>query len=232
MSYVVGDGYRGGENPFADLALRTARSHEPFGKPFMITEYGGNWNGGSEAALEADLHSGLWATWMTSAGGSPLLWWFDFIDRRDLYRHFRAFAAYAKGEDRRDGALRMAKPAVSGRGSGELAAMAYTSPSRGYAWVYSVRAMTHFPKEPVVFDGVRFSLGGLDPGAWKVEFWDTLGCASAGHVGTPRSGLDAPAGSRLVEARDGVLDVALPPFGNDIALKFRRATRLGDVWRR
>ena len=69
ISYVVCDGYRGNDQPFAELALATSSNHERFGKPFMVTEYGGNWNGTSEAGLEADIHSGLWGSYMTSAAG-------------------------------------------------------------------------------------------------------------------------------------------------------------------
>ncbi len=218
IDYVVGDGYRGGDRPFAELARQTAVCQEEFGKPFMVTEYGGDWRGTSEAGLEADLHCGIWSSWMTSAGGTPLLWWFDFIDRRDLYWHFKAFAAYTRGEDRRDPAFRMTRPAVEHAGGGRLGAMAYMSRRRGYAWVYAVEAMTRYPKEPMAVENVRLRFTDVEPGVWKVEFWDTV----TGEI----------AASRMLDTEGGMLAVDLPAFTNDMAVKLARTRRLRDVMSR
>jgi len=207
IDYVVGDGYRGDDAPFAHLAVATGQNHSRFGKPFMITEYGGNWNGTSEAGLEADLHSGLWGSYMTPAAGSPLLWWFDFVDRRDLYWHYRALANFARGEDRRDPELRGRSLAVE-RAPQEVQALAYMSRSRGYAWVYAVEPMSRYPSEPVAVEGVRVRIDDVEDGTWSVELWDTV--------------RGEPIRSELLAASGGVLVVELPRFGNDIAMKLRR----------
>jgi hypothetical protein len=212
ISYIVGDGYRGDDNPFARLAVSTARDHERYGKPFFITEYGGAWHGTSEPGLEADLHCGIWATYMTSAAATPLLWWFDFIDRRDLYWHYRALANFARGEDRRDKALRVGSPAVVRSPPGRaLKALSYAGRTRGYAWVYATEPMARYPEEPVVISGARVRFDEVADGPWRIEYWDTVeGVAFR---------------SELVEARDGKLEVALPEFRNDVALKLRREER-------
>ena len=101
LDYIVVDAYRNGVSDFPSNVREAAANLVMYKKPFMITEYGGAWNGTDELGLEADLHSGIWAYWMTPAGGTPLLWWFDFIDRRNLYYHFTAFKAFTDGEDRR-----------------------------------------------------------------------------------------------------------------------------------
>ena len=209
MDYVTGDGYRGGGRPFVDLA-RASGALSDYGKPYMITEYGGNWNGTSEAALEADIHSGLWGSYMTPAGGTPLLWWFEFVHRRDLYWHYAALSKFDHGEDRRDPDLRPVVPEIRSRPEElKVAAAAYLGPRRGYAWVYAVEPMTRYPKEPLVVEGVRVRFAGVENGPWRIQSWDTV--------------KGEPIRTESFEAKDGALEVVLPVFANDVALKLRRA---------
>jgi hypothetical protein len=70
-------------------------------KPFLITEYGGDWSGASPTQLAGDLKAGIWSSWMTGSGGTPLLWWFDLIDKENLYTLYRPFALFIAGEDPR-----------------------------------------------------------------------------------------------------------------------------------
>jgi hypothetical protein len=215
ISYVVCDGYRGNDRPFVELAAMTCLNHEKFRKPFMVTEYGGNWNGTSEAGLEADIHSGLWGSYMTSAAGTPLLWWFEFIDKRDLYWHYGALTKFARGEDRRDPALKMRKVEIDESPRGiDLGGIAYMSRKRGYAWVYATEPMMRYPLKPLVVGGARVRIEDVEDGAWAVEFWDTV------------------KGERFraetIEAKDGRLRFALPEFGNDVAMKLRRTKLLTE----
>ena len=71
IDYVVVDAYRNGVSPFPDTAWASAHNLITYKKPFMITEYGGAWNGTDEYGLEADLHAGLWSFCMTPAAGTP-----------------------------------------------------------------------------------------------------------------------------------------------------------------
>ncbi len=103
IDYIVCDAYHAPNRPLVDLLVATDRFAHRYRKPYMITEFGGNWNASSWPQLEADLHAGLWTSWMTSAAGTALYWWFEHIDRADLYFHYQALAAYAAGEDRRRG---------------------------------------------------------------------------------------------------------------------------------
>ena len=210
VDYVTGDGYRGGGS-FVPLALATAVSNRRFGKPFMITEYGGNWNGTTRAGLEADLHAGLWASWMTSAAGTPYLWWFDYIDQEDKYFHFKAFGRFVAGEDKRGRSLVTTRSSVRGKGGRALSSIAFTDARGGYAWVYDGPSMTKMPPEKARprFAGAEVTLKGLSPGAYAVEFWNTW-------TGEVVKRLDAAAGT------DGRLALACPPFVCDIAIKVKK----------
>ncbi|MGH7145041.1 MAG: hypothetical protein ACREJ2_13075, partial [Planctomycetota bacterium] len=107
FDYVVGDVYTGHKHDVTFLnhaivfALRHLEAMEGKVKPFFITEYGGDWSGASPNELAGDLKAGIWSSWMSGAAGTPLLWWFDFIDQNDLYRFYRPFALYIAGEDPR-----------------------------------------------------------------------------------------------------------------------------------
>ena len=59
-----------------------------------------------------DLHAGLWANAMTGTAGAPFFWWFDYIDRYDLYGEFRRLSMFMAGEDRRARELQTVEPEV------------------------------------------------------------------------------------------------------------------------
>ncbi|HLX63111.1 MAG TPA: DUF5060 domain-containing protein [Planctomycetota bacterium] len=177
-------------------------------KPFWITEYGGDFNGAVETCLNADIHCGLWATWMTDGAGTPLMWWFDFIDQRNHYAYYKAFAAYVAGEDRRmiqGGTCEIINGAP-------VTFQAYKWPTGAYAWVFDPQAMMSMPAVGARqhFSDIHQTLTGLTPGKYRIEYWDT-------YEGV------------MVKAEDGEsvkgsgLKLAFPPFVNDMAVKVKAA---------
>jgi hypothetical protein len=180
-------------------------------KPFWVTEYGGNWNATSEPRLKADLHSGLWSTWLTNAVGTPLFWWYDYVDRRNLYSHYRAFSRFIRGEDRRGLKGQAAEVEVLGDSAG-LKGLRYRWRRGAYAWVYDTRAMEELPEAgaPCHHEDVRLRLTGLENGRYQVEYWDTY------------TGQVVSKASVEVDANQGV-DLQLPPFDNDLAIKVKWA---------
>lgn len=107
FDYVVGDVYadKNKNVSFLNHAVVFALKHRDAMdgklKPFLITEYGGDWSGASPSQLAGDLKAGIWSSWMTGAAGTPLLWWFDLIDKENLYTFYRPFALFIAGEDPR-----------------------------------------------------------------------------------------------------------------------------------
>jgi len=218
IEYVVGDAYRNDHEPFARLALLTDlgrkgdRPHpgwSTYRKPFMITEYGGSPFGTAEEGLIADLHCGLWSSYMTRAAGTPLLWWFELIDRRDLYSCYTALARFHEGEDRRGKKLQPRALRPEGPAKLALEGMVLTNGREGYAWVYSRAPMAQMPEEAVKCAGVGLPIDGLADGKYDVEIWDTY----AGRI----------VSTSRIAAQGGRLMIALPEFPNDCAVKFRHA---------
>lgn len=224
LDYLVGDIYKPGGS-IVDWVVETARRNGAYGKPTFSTEFGGYWNGSTPARLEADLHAGLWSNFMTPAAGAPFFWWFEFVDRNNLYAHLRALASFAGGENR-CGILPTEEPPVAYAGSRNVRALLLrrralpheTAGTRAWLWVFDSAAMEVLPEErhaPVI-SGATLRLA-LPPGAYGVEYWDTY----SGRI-TDVAESVAPPGKPL--------ELPLPPFRRDLAVKIldRRQT---TTWR-
>ncbi len=212
LRYATCDAYKlEDDGPILPIILNTAKTFRKLGKPGFVTEYGGKPVGDqSIPGLRADLHAGLWATYMTHTAGTPLLWWFQFIDSAGLYGEFRALAAYHRGEDRRGKGLE-ARDATFPVGHPDLDALCLQNAETAYAWVYSRSAMFRLPEpdKAPVFKGITLRLFGFQEGHYAVEAWDT---AKGEAVATVR-----------VHTSAGQLTIALPEFRTDCALKIKPA---------
>ncbi len=213
LSFLVGDAYKAG-GEIAPLIVETADRNGRFGKPTFSAEFGGNWNGTTPARLHADLHTGLWANCMTGSAGAPFFWWFDFVDKFDLYGEYRALAAFMKGEDRRGAGLTTMVLPVRETNDGRvtLAALAgvVATGDRAMLWVYDTFAAEVMPEERFarLQTGAVVTVPGLAPGLYEIELWDTF----RGTV-TKRE---------TVAANAAGLTVSLPDFKIDVAAKLRR----------
>ncbi|HUT35940.1 MAG TPA: DUF5060 domain-containing protein [Planctomycetota bacterium] len=198
--------------PLIKYIIATANSFNAYGKPGIVTEYGGHGPFGSPASiLRAHLHSGLWATYMTHTSGSPLMWWFQFIESDDLYWNFKGLAAFHAGEERRGEGLvtRVLTADSFPSPHHDLGALALQGQKKAYVWVYSTSSMERMPSPQTAprFKDIVLRLTGLSPGKYDVEVWDThKGVVLARHpLATEGSSLTIP----------------LPEFRTDCALKVK-----------
>jgi hypothetical protein len=226
FDYVVTDAYRA-DRPYTGIAARTQNwvtgnlSNAGIEKPFWITEFGGDWNATIPAALDADAHCGLWATWMTEGAGTPLFWWYDFVDRSDLYPYYRAFANYIKGEDRRGVHGVMERLTIlNGPPAARLDGQAYRWTKGAYAWIFNRSAMEMMPAvaDRIRFENVETLIRDLEPGPYRVEFWD---CYEGKMVQ-----------SDAVTAVEGQpLQIKFPSFFNNMAVKVKPEKAEGEKGR-
>ena len=160
---------------------------------------------------------------MTDAAGTPLFWWFDLVDRRDLYPQYRALANFSAGEERRGSDAQgfiAAGVRASALAAGysppsvpEVLVMGRAGSREADVWAARREFVSRWPEAPEKvepLDDVAVAVPGLAPGRYRVEFWDTL----TGEI------FDR---TELELATRGDLYVPLPPLGIDVALKIRPA---------
>ena len=99
LDYVCIDAYHGRREGrrgqlIADLLwrgrLESGNGLGQFGKPLIVTEYGGNWNAAPIPQLRAEHISGPWAALVSGYAGAPMLWWFEWVDQQQEWGSWAA----------------------------------------------------------------------------------------------------------------------------------------------
>ncbi len=213
IDFMPINAYHGEQNPLhvVDLLLRSADFGARFEKPLLVTEFGGTPMASQGVFhLEDELFAALWASTVVPVAGTPLFWWWHLIDEEGWYGKYAAIARFMEGVDRRDPEAELIEaPVLEGdRTHRELRGLVYRSPRGGTAWVFAHRRFPELtPDGPPLATNAVLRINGLSEGPYEVEFWDTVRgerTARARH-----------------ETRQGRLDLPLPPFARDLALKLR-----------
>jgi hypothetical protein len=77
------------------------RSLANLNKPVWISEYGAQWHAGDPDQLAAEHAHGAWLAWVCGYAGSPMLWWWEWVDQGEYFAPYRAISAFIQGEDLR-----------------------------------------------------------------------------------------------------------------------------------
>jgi hypothetical protein len=210
LSYVCIDAYHGRETLLAQLIWdgnNAGDSLARFGKPVLVTEYGGTSGAGPQAQIIAEHHSGPFAAMVSGCSGSPMLWWFEWVDQRDQWSPYSAISRFLAGEDLRGADAKPVALNTSG-GDGALWARAWSRPGRLLGYVLDAdwgqlgevdRAQAHVTVH--VGDQVQ-------AGAMIIEWWD----AEKGIV----------VGQATIMHEAGPLDLTAPAFSRHLAFKLYR----------
>ncbi|HTL53542.1 MAG TPA: hypothetical protein VL860_13280, partial [Planctomycetota bacterium] len=196
-------------------------------KPVLIGEHGRHWMGvdmrykvgtpNTPANLLADMHCMLWAQYMRPyAGDTGFWWWLPLHFEKGWLDHYAAFGQFIAGEDRR-GLTADGQDGTTDREA--IGSMAFYDPAigRGFAWVFE-KSLQQDLKHATVQSGAKWTLDLKKPGKYELEFWHTL----AGGAGTPGEALKYDTKTVTVAAGQTKLELALPDFNGDFALKIRR----------
>lgn len=212
MRMLTIDAYHGGETMVAELLGQSTRSASGrdglwgYGKPILVTEYGGSAGACPSPRMEAEHAVGGWAAFVHGHAGAPMLWWFEWIDQGDRYAPFGALRRFTAGEDLRDPQARAVAPAMRA-GSGRIWCRAWQRKGRmlGYAVDHGWAMQGGDANER---SGGQIEFGSVNPGPMTLQWWDA-------DRGTVVSAL------RLDHA-GGQLRADVPAFRRHIAFKLWR----------
>jgi len=202
--WLIGDLFwHGLHNPKDNLAQ--------FGKPIVITEYGGSAGACPEPQLIAEHRAGPWAALMAGYATGPMLWWIEWADQGGRYQPYTALSRFVAGEDLRS---RSDSPA-SGRvlaasgPHGELWARGWYRPGRllGYcldpAWGFDGLAEPEHAGAAIAI-GEQVAAGPMTLEWWHAETGEVVSTERFEHPGGP-------------------LAIEPPPFRRHIAFKLWRS---------
>jgi hypothetical protein len=188
------------------------------GKPTLIGETGADYRGPAET-LATDpshigFHDGLWVGVLAETFGTGMSWWWDnVIDPQNLYGHFGAVARFVEGVAFDEPGFVATRPAAGAAGR-SLTAYALVGERVTLVWIKNLAH--HFapegnPGDPVPVAGATLLLEGLADGAWSARW------------------IDAYTGGELrrdaVEVAGGAVELAVPDFVGDVALRLERKRR-------
>jgi hypothetical protein len=224
MDLAPVDAYHGHSDPMAivDLMQATADFNRSFGKPVMITEFGGSHMAQGVQHLEDTLHAALWASPCIDLGGTPMLWWWMAVEEENFYPQFAALKRFVDGEDRRDPTLQScyAKYAVPPEATGtggvrlrvgdgrpnNVGVWCMKNGKRALGWISRTKDYSAInPRGAPTVAELTLMLDSMEQGTRLVEFWDTAG-------GMPLRRVEAVVSGET-------LSVPVPSFARDIAFK-------------
>lgn len=209
IGYITIDAYKGDQRAIADLLCRSTRDPAAprdglagFGKPVLVTEFGGGAGATSRARMAVEHAVGPWAALVSGHAGSPMLWWFEWVDQEDRFGVYGAVNRFLAGEDLRGAEARCVAPQVEGG----LWCRAWLRPGRALGYLLDEAWGRGGAERSIAAATVR--LTEVRPGPLAVEWWD----ADRGLV-LERRELAHPGGT---------LALAPPAFRRHLAFKLMR----------
>lgn len=207
-----------------EVLQNTARFNAAFGKPVLVTEFGGSPMAAGAEHLQRELHAALWTSAVTSLAGTPLFWWWQLVEERNLYPEYTSVARFLAGQDPRDPAVQPVRPELrldsDGSVAAQLRAVAQGTVSNTVGWIYLPGAFGSVGGRDEggnrkIRSGMRIQviLGNAIDGVYRAEFTDT----SSGQV-VQRAD---------VRGMNGQLMLSAPPFTRDVAFRVRLLSQKG-----
>jgi len=89
---------------FTDRIRGEAHAHRKFGKPYLLAEFGIDWQAGDEKwdprGVGLNLHNGAWAALASGAAGTAMVWWWDgYVHPKDVYHVLTPVRKFADAVD-------------------------------------------------------------------------------------------------------------------------------------
>lgn len=183
-------------------------------KPALLGEFGlatDSW--GRSPYMEQDkenvhFHNSLWASVMSGLSGAASFWWWETLDQNDAYPQYRPLAAFLAKMPWTTGDWQALTRATDGA---RARVLALRGKDGARCWIFNPEATwwRWVAKEtPRLVKEETFTLPGLPPGTYQVEWWDTR----SGNV----------TGKAQVSSRGSDVQLSIPTFARDIACHVTR----------
>ncbi len=178
-------------------------------KPVLIGEFGladPKWGLSDDMKTDAKgahFRRSLWASAFAGSSGTAMFWWWDQLDRQDVYGHYKPLSEFLKG------VWFVGLRGTAASADEPVRVIGYQGNDRAYLWLSDSRTNWYTrikegkPPEPVT--GRELTVPGLTDATYRITWWDTL---------TGRTIDNAQA-----RTQDGSLQIIIPDFSSDIACK-------------
>jgi hypothetical protein len=192
--------------------MRFLREHAP-SKPVLIGEFGlatPKWGLSEDMKQDTEgihFHNSLWASAFAGTSGTALFWWWDQLDRQDVYRHYRPLSVFLA-----DVSFAELRHLTASSSDKQVRLLGCQGDNCAFVWLFNPQAtwwnlVIEKQKSSEIKDAT-IEIQGLQPGSYFVEWWHTY----EGKV----------IQKEQVSFTQGPLRVSIPPFSRDIACKIRR----------
>ncbi|MBN1124836.1 MAG: DUF5060 domain-containing protein [Sedimentisphaerales bacterium] len=183
------------------------------GKPGLIGEFGlatDKW--GLSDFMKKDMdgvhfHNTLWASVFSGAGGTAMLWWWDQLDRQDLYRHYYPLSEFLKNVS-----FIGMKPLQTSISGTSLRVLGYQNKTSAVLWIVDSQAnwwnQVVNRKKPTTIASATLEIRNLDSDVYQIQWFDT-------HEGDNFL-------EQTGQATKAVLRISIPTFMGDTACKIIR----------
>ncbi|MCX7046764.1 MAG: hypothetical protein NTX50_14920 [Candidatus Sumerlaeota bacterium] len=196
-------------------------------KPALLGEFGladDQWRACDDMKKDRDyvhFHNALWASALSGLSGTALFWWWDDIDAKNAYRHYRPLSIWLADIPFTTAGLKDATATLSYSQSpappadSAVRLIGLQARDQAYLWLLNPQATwaDHLDPnaKPSDVSGLTLQVTGLQPGAYKIQWWDT----QDGKIIQETNAISTA----------GVLKTAAPVFNRDIACKIRLPMR-------
>jgi len=187
------------------------REHAP-DRPALIGEFGlanERWQPTKEMQESdevIDFHNAIWGSALSGTSGTALFWWWDRLDKRNAYPHYRPLAKFLADIPWTTARLQKTAATVSRE---SLRLVGLQGQDRAYLWLFdpqaSFESVVIRKAKPATIDGATIVIQDLKAGTYRVSWWDTW---EAQVVKEDKC-----------ESSDGALRLTVPSFTRDIACK-------------
>jgi hypothetical protein len=184
-------------------------------RPILLAEFGladERWR--LSPRMEEDerlehFHNALWASALSGLSGTAMFWWWEQLERRNAYGHYQPLSKFVKTIPF---AAELEEADAKVTTHEGITVVGLQCPDHASLWIYNAdhawERGNPTPHEPVTDSLLQLPV--LQPGRYKVDWWDTW----TGRI----------IRSDALTLSEGTMELPVPPFQHDVACHITRNT--------